>query len=279
MRHHHRSKHASTRRFAPFSGPKTTWTGLLFGVSVLTLGASAPALAQEQPVVDLTDPNVSVDLSVLNDGGLAPQMGAPLPAATTAGTTGAGGYRPPGAEMPVSTLYIQPSAGFSLPPQTKSIRLKPPVSKPTAVVSAPPAVEEAPAVAEAPAEEAPVAAAPVEAVKVEPAPVKAPAPVEEAKAEPKPAEPVKVEPTKVEPAPQPAPKPVETVKAEAQGRRANAAAAAPSPGQTGNQTRTRSGGRAARTRQRRASVHGRGTAAQGRRARRCVPARRHRPVG
>ncbi len=94
--------------------------------------AAQAAQVQNSPTVDLSDPNVSVDLSVLNDGGIAPHIGAPVP--TTATTTPYDGlYRPPGKKPPVSMLYVKPSANFKLPPQTKPLiapRPTPQVSEP-----------------------------------------------------------------------------------------------------------------------------------------------------
>jgi len=99
--------------------------GLRFGVSVLalsfSLGISSIASAQTNLIVDLADPNVSVDLSVLNDGGLSPQMGAPMTGAPAAMGYGDATYQEPGKDTPISTLYIKPSNGFKLPPQTKPI--------------------------------------------------------------------------------------------------------------------------------------------------------------
>ena len=98
---------------------------LRFGVSILalilSLGTSSIAAAQTNLIVDLSDPNVSVDLSVLNDGGLSPKMGAPLTGAPSSTGYGDAAYQEPGKDTPVSTLYIKPSGGFKLPPQTKPI--------------------------------------------------------------------------------------------------------------------------------------------------------------
>ena len=140
---------------------------LRYGVCVLalggTLGFAASVSAQDNPIVDITDPNVSIDLSVLNDGGLSPQMGAPL--SSTGATTLSGGaaFQAPGKDMPVSTLYVKPASGFKLPPQTKSIETK------IVKVQAPEPV---------------VAPEPVEAAAAEPATIK---PVEVATAPPPPA--------------------------------------------------------------------------------------------
>jgi len=175
---------------------------------------AGPALAQDpvtdSALVDVSDPNISIDLSVLDDGGLTPHVGAPLPAGSTQRMQRTPS-KSPGASAPVSTLYIQPSKARSLPPQTKPIFATPtPAPAQQREVEAPPAPEPVkhqvvtappppPADSPQPAPEvAPVAApvpAPVIAAQV-PEPVPAPEPVK--------AEPVK-EVAKVEPAPAPAP--------------------------------------------------------------------------
>lgn len=121
--------------FTRISWPCLTGPSLKHGVSVIalafTLNTPLLALAQDiNPVVDLTDPYVSVDLSVLNDGGLTPYASTPISASSAgalpSGTTAyqAPGYQAPGKDMPVSTLYIKPTSGFNLPPQTKAIETK-----------------------------------------------------------------------------------------------------------------------------------------------------------
>ncbi|MBL4614503.1 MAG: OmpA family protein [Magnetovibrio sp.] len=116
----------TTRVLSPGYGGYNLRPGLKLSVLVLALGlilgTSPAALAQDvNPVVDLSDPYVSVDLSVLNDGGLAPRLGAPMSANLTSGLAGGASYQAPGLQMPVSTLYIKPTSGFRLPPQTKAI--------------------------------------------------------------------------------------------------------------------------------------------------------------
>ena len=236
MRHHCRHHRASTLARGPRNA--SVWLSLLAGVSVLAMMTAEPARAQDQTqaqgqfAVDVSDPNVSIDLSVLDDGGLAPQMGAPLPAAASPSAS-ADGYRAPGPKAPVSTLYIQPSGTFTLPPQTKTLIAEPtpeatPSDAETEVVeqapAAPePATQEEPApevVAAPPAPAAPEVAAPGSAAeqtaKVEPQPAAAeqatpqaaPEPTPEAtpEATPEPApEPAVV---KAEPAPAPTPAPV-----------------------------------------------------------------------
>jgi len=96
----------------------------LWRVCAVALGVALPtsAVAQNSPIVDLTDPNVSVDLSVLDDGGIATEL------STTLGTTqrqradGTVIQPPPGKPSPVSQLYIKPSSGVRLPQQTKSLQ-------------------------------------------------------------------------------------------------------------------------------------------------------------
>ena len=156
---------------------------LRYGVCVLAfssaLGISVSAGAQDNPVVDISDPHVSIDLSVLNDGGLSPRMGAPVSGTGATSRPGGAAYQAPGKNMPISTLYIEPTSGFKLPPQTKSIEtqiikvqapapiMEPvaaaePVAAPVEVATAPPP----PAAVEPPAPATPQTTAQV----VEPAP-------------------------------------------------------------------------------------------------------------
>lgn len=102
----------------------------------LCLPFPAPAAAQQSPIVDLTDPYVSVDLSVLNDSGLNTRLktpGMPMPGKMQGRTSGqvlgqipatgqaARGSQPPGLATPVSELYVKPTRRFKLPEQTKAI--------------------------------------------------------------------------------------------------------------------------------------------------------------
>lgn len=112
----------------------TAWHVLLAGVSLLAISVTTPARAQnDQFAVDVSDPSISIDLSVLNDGGLGAPMGAmpssgSLPyggAQVYGGAQARGGAQAPGPNLPVSTLYVQPSAGFTLPPQTKAMIARP----------------------------------------------------------------------------------------------------------------------------------------------------------
>lgn len=165
------------------------------GVSAaaLSLAIAIPSSLQAQesnPIIDLSDPNVSVDLSVLNDGGLSPQMGAPMSATvsttyTAPSTSYSSGYQRPGEKTPVSTLYIKPDSGFKLPPQTKSISTPATVAKieramtpPTLPTAAPPDIEE-PLAMEPPVAEAPAAPTPPPAPPAVEAPPSAPADVAE----------------------------------------------------------------------------------------------------
>ena len=163
---------------------------LKYGVCVLalggTLGFAASVSAQDNPVVDITDPNVSIDLTVLNDGGLSPQMGAPLSSTGATTLTGGAAFQAPGKDMPVSTLYVKPASGFKLPPQTKSIETKIVKVQAPEPVAAPESVEAA---------AKPAAIEPVEVATAPPPPpaVAPPAPASAA-AEPPTPEPATPEP-------------------------------------------------------------------------------------
>lgn len=167
---------------------KPDWIGanLKRSVSVIalafTLNISHTVLAQDlNLIVDLTDPYVSVDLSVLDDGGLAPYAsGAAAPA--SGAMYQARGFQTPGKDMPVSTLYIEPSSGFRLPPQTKAIEAMPvprqmdEAPAPAQMAEAATSRQTAKAVVE-PAPMAPPVAAPIETSGAIPeAPVIAPPP-------------------------------------------------------------------------------------------------------
>lgn len=224
---------------------RTAWLGLFAGVSLMALGA-APAAAQGEFAVDVTDPNVQVDWSVLDDGGLGPHMGAPVPAATTATAVPAsssGGYRTPGPKAPVSTLYIQPEGSIALPPQTKELIAEPrPEPAPVQAAEAPatpePATPEPVDIPEPPSETLaspePVSTpAPVAEAAPEPAPAPAPAPEAVAEAAPEPApeptpEPASQEVAKAEPAPEPAPEVAQPSEPAPTPEESKAAASAPS---------------------------------------------------
>lgn len=213
MRHHCRK--LSSMRTA--HGQRTTpaWLSLLGGVSALAMTLAAPAHAQQgEFVVDVSDPSISIDLSVLDDGGHAPQLGAQMPSGQVPSTSRRGGSQAPGPQAPVSTLYIQPSGTFALPPQTKVL-----IAEPTPEVmpeAAPADVAEAPApVAPAPVTPAPVIAEPeavAEITPVVPAPEVAAPAVPEAPVEP--AAPAAQDVAKAEPEPVAAPEPVPVVTPE-----------------------------------------------------------------
>lgn len=142
----------------------TVWLTLLAGVSLLAISVATPARAQnDQFVVDVSDPSVSIHLSVLNDGGVGAPMGAmPSSGSMSYGAVQAsGGAQVPGPNLPVSTLYVQPSAGFTLPPQTKAMIVRPaPEPEPEMDVAEEmlePAAPEEPVVEESLAEDVPPA--------------------------------------------------------------------------------------------------------------------------
>ena len=116
-------------------------------ISLLAVCISTPAWAEaamDSPYIDISDPSVSVDLSVLDDGGRQPEMsyyapnaGAPMKrkklTLNKSGTsqlkakqvgTSNGRYMAPNVATPTSTLYIQPSLTRHLPPQTKALTAK-----------------------------------------------------------------------------------------------------------------------------------------------------------
>jgi len=188
----------------------------LTGVSLLALCLSGPALAQtaqDSVYVDISDPNVSIDLSVLDDGGRGPAPGMMpnrgIAAGLSPNTYGARtAPRNPlqkfgHAGMPVSTLYIQPSKGLSIPPQTKPLLvLRAPGSGSVKKVDVPVQKESVKVVAAPTPPSTPTAPPAAPALKT---PVVQPKPVAEVK---KPVEPVKAPVVKVEAveAPQKAPK-------------------------------------------------------------------------
>ena len=99
------------------------WLSLFTGVSALAIIAADPAYAQNAFVLDTSDPSISVDLSVLDDGGLSPQLGLPTAPGniTATGSTSSLSGQMPGPKAPVSTLYVQPQGTFTLPPQSKTL--------------------------------------------------------------------------------------------------------------------------------------------------------------
>ena len=89
MRHSRRMKHATNLRPTHLADRRVG--KLLAGVPLLApflaISLAGAAMAQDPStdsvIVDVSDPNISVDLSVLDDGGIGPRLGAPLPAATS----------------------------------------------------------------------------------------------------------------------------------------------------------------------------------------------------
>jgi len=184
------------------------------GVSLLSLCLASPVLAQEaneSVYVDVSDPNITIDLSVLDDNGRsAPPLGVHTNSATPTRARSAQNLlrQPINEGLPVSTLYIQPSHSLSLPPQTKpliSVQAAPDQS----------VVEDAPMTPDTQVREKAVVehvAPPTPRPAPMPAPV-AQAPVVEAKPAPKVVAvepPVQQAPVKVA-APAPAPAPAPTV--------------------------------------------------------------------
>ncbi len=151
--------------------------------------AFAGARAQQAPGMDTGDPNVVVDLSVLEDAGYGPAPAyrpAPpvyLPVAPTGGR-----LLMPGAKIPVSQLHIPPVRGGSKAktrrkaraPAKRKLKAAAPPAKPRMVAVAPPP-------ARAPAKP-PVSVSVVPVKKAKPAPVKEAkaAPVKKAKPTPAP---------------------------------------------------------------------------------------------
>lgn len=213
-----RTASAENARSAPIMRHASGWSAWTLGVSLLAFSCAMTSTAQAQSdfVVDVTDPNVSVDLSVLNDGGLGPRVDAPVPA-TSATAPVSGGYRTPGPKAPVSTLYVQPSDGFHLPAQTKSLIAQPAPAVPAEVdivvdePSAPPPVMEP-----MEAETAAVPAPPPPAAVVPPAPSEE-EPTEQAQAEPtpQPAPEPQEAAAETEPEPEPTPAPRATEQPDA----------------------------------------------------------------
>ena len=254
MRYHDRSKlalgqHRLTLHWMPLHSARV-WVSLFASVSVLAMMTAEPARAQYGDfAVDVSDPSISIDLSVLDDGGVSASSNLPMsPSSPVTGGAHQASGQAPGPDLPVSTLYIQPSESFTLPQQTKSLIAKsaPEVEPTTDIVedvsmpeepyvesvaeATPDTVPEAPALEETVAEEpvsAPEIAAP--AAPAAPTPETIQKPVQEtAAAEPEPAPAPEPEPAvaapapasiqetvKAEPAPAPEPAPMkEVAKAE-----------------------------------------------------------------
>jgi outer membrane protein OmpA-like peptidoglycan-associated protein len=166
----------------------------MIGVSLFALSLANPALAQvagESVYVDISDPNITIDFSVLDDNSRGSQLrvhksNAPVDQVQNNPSAATNSLRQPTNEgLPVSTLYIQPSKEFSLPPQTKALIVD---SVPAQTVA-----EDAPMVTDTPADATPEVTAdvqPREPVAVEPVAPPPPAavvqaPIVETKPEPK----------------------------------------------------------------------------------------------
>lgn len=209
---------------------------LAVGVSLMALSFAHQAQAQDSAVFDIAHPNVSVDLSVLDDGGIGPAISVAPTRSVTAG------HLVPGSMMPVSTLYITPQGKFkaiAAPAKPAKVVLTKPKSAPLPVAKAeaepeaktetpPPApviakTPEPPKAVVAKAEPTAPVPDPVPVAPVTKAPEPEPAPViKTAKVEPKSELPEPPEPAPVPKAPEPpaqAPEPPEmpaAVKAEPQ---------------------------------------------------------------
>jgi outer membrane protein OmpA-like peptidoglycan-associated protein len=181
-----RIKPASTRHTLRFT---------VLGVAVLAM-SGAVALAQTSPYLSVDGPNVTVDLSVLDNGG----YGGPAPG-TIVYTPGGRPLLIPDGRMPRSKLLVTPTGKPLAPEPAQKVRLRPPSSKPR--VASRPRATVKPRVAAKP----PVAAKPAVPVKAAPLPKVASAPSPASALPPKPAKRVAMKP----PAPitAPTPKPME----------------------------------------------------------------------
>lgn len=179
---------------------------LLFslGLGICSLAIPSVLSAQENVALDFANPNVSVDFSVLDDGGA-------ITGTSMSPIASGGGHLIPGTTAPVSTLYITPVGDFAkIEEPTPKIEEEPSVSE-TPIAPMPEAIAE-PAVSEAPetekvAKDMPEAPAPVPAIEEEPikqAEEKLPEPPTEPAAEPVVSAPEIVK-EEVAPPPEPAP--------------------------------------------------------------------------
>lgn len=181
-----------------FSSRRPALKGMLAAFSLVLINSSLAA-AQQETYMDFSHPNVTVDLSVIDNGGYQQPLGA---AATVFG--GAAGFKliMPGSRAPRSMLHVPTVSGETLAPPKKQKAVQAAAKAPAPVVDTPdPVVQEAPPPAPKPAE---IAAAPKKLeAQAKPAPVakKAPPAAPVVKPAPKVA---KVEPPK---APEPAPAP------------------------------------------------------------------------
>ncbi len=117
---------------------------ILAGAGALTF---AGARAQQAPGVDTGDPNVVVDLSVLEDAGYGPAPAyRPAPPVYLPGAPTGGRLLMPGAKHPVSQLHIPPVRGGSKAktrrkaraPAKRKLKAAAPPAKPRMVAVAPP---------------------------------------------------------------------------------------------------------------------------------------------
>ncbi len=157
--------------------PTTRAMAMVAGVGLIS-AAGVPALAQTAGF-DSGDPAVTVDLSVLNGGSSGPgTASAPSSGAFT------GRLRMPGAEMPVSRLYVKPrNEATTAPSRTERLAatsgkgpVMPPVKAPASALRVPAVVHPtapqatAPAQPRRPAQAAPAPAAPTKAQDIASAP-------------------------------------------------------------------------------------------------------------
>ncbi|NQU59200.1 MAG: OmpA family protein [Rhodospirillales bacterium] len=114
---------------------RTAFTGALTAFSLI-LTSSGIAAAQQETYVDFSDPNVTVDLSVIDNGGYQSVTGA---AATVFGGSANLKLLIPGRQAPTSMLHIPTVSGkpLTLPKKQKAIQ--------TAAEIPAPAIKESPA--------------------------------------------------------------------------------------------------------------------------------------
>ncbi|MBC8269946.1 MAG: OmpA family protein [Rhodospirillaceae bacterium] len=211
-----------------FTNARPTIMGALAAIS-LVLASSDNATAQQDTYVDFSHPNVTIDLSVIDNGGYQPATGAE---ATVFGGRSGIKLIMPGSQAPTSMLHVPTVSGKTLvlPKKQKPVQTAAKNPKPAPVVEKAPAPAPTPVKLAATAKPTITPAAAPEVKKAPPAaPVVNPAP-KVAKAEvPK------------APPPPPAPKAEKTVATEQAAM--PAASAAIGPGQalrvtfTGEQTK------------------------------------------
>ncbi|MEQ8194466.1 MAG: hypothetical protein RIB59_08245, partial [Rhodospirillales bacterium] len=105
-------------------------TGLTLSLALFGLCLSAAVSdtrAQQTPYYDLSTPEVTVDLSVLNDGGIGgPRVGAVSP------SVGGGNLLMPGSQPPSSQLFVKPQRKPSVAPRAPQRTVKRKAGKPRA---------------------------------------------------------------------------------------------------------------------------------------------------